>query len=149
MNKLITVSSLVVLLSLAAAVPAQDLSNSVVTEAGRAAFSELERQLIGEYYTEDADANDTGKAGKEEKGARAMPPGLAKRDRLPPGLAAQLQRNGTLPPGLAKRELPPELERQLPPVREGYTRSVLEDLSVVLIEEATGRIADIIRDNNR
>jgi hypothetical protein len=56
----------------------------------------------------------------------------------------QLQRNGTLPPGLAKRALPADLESQLPPVKKGYQRSILEDLTIVLIEEATGRIADII-----
>jgi hypothetical protein len=32
-----------------------------------------------------------------------LPPGLAKRDRLPPGQERQLERNGTLPPGLQKR----------------------------------------------
>src|SRR5215470_14934501 len=32
--------------------------------------------------------------------ASHLPPGLAKRDRLPPGLEKQLVRNGTLPPGL-------------------------------------------------
>src|SRR5215475_5454143 len=32
-----------------------------------------------------------------------LPPGLAKKDRLPPGLERQLMRNGTLPPGLQKR----------------------------------------------
>jgi hypothetical protein len=42
--------------------------------------------------------------------------------------------------------LPADLVRQLPPVREGYERSILEDMTVVLIETATGRIADIIVD---
>ena len=32
--------------------------------------------------------------------ANHLPPGLAKKDRLPPGLEKQLVRNGTLPPGL-------------------------------------------------
>jgi len=31
---------------------------------------------------------------------RHLPPGLAKKDRLPPGLEKQLVRNGTLPPDL-------------------------------------------------
>lgn len=46
-----------------------------------------------------------------------LPPGLAKKDRLPPGLEKQLARNGTLPPGLQKRiqPCPPELVRVLPP----------------------------------
>ncbi len=46
-----------------------------------------------------------------------LPPGLAKKDRLPPGLEMQLRRNGTLPPGLREyiRPAPPELVRLLPP----------------------------------
>lgn len=44
-----------------------------------------------------------------------LPPGLARRDSLPPGLEKQLQRNGTLPPGLQKRvrPLPEACEVQL------------------------------------
>ena len=47
-----------------------------------------------------------------------LPSGLAKKDRLPPGLEKQLVRNGTLPPGLQKRlyPAPAELERCLPPL---------------------------------
>jgi hypothetical protein len=46
-----------------------------------------------------------------------LPPGLAKRDQLPPGLGKQLVRRGTLPPGLQKKiqPCPPDLERRLPP----------------------------------
>jgi hypothetical protein len=32
-----------------------------------------------------------------------LPPGLAKREELPPGLEMQVEKNGSLPPGLAKR----------------------------------------------
>src|SRR5262249_15083464 len=39
-----------------------------------------------------------------------LPPGLAKKDRLPPGLEKQLVRNGTLPPGLQKRLYPAPVE---------------------------------------
>ena len=46
-----------------------------------------------------------------------LPPGLAKKDRLPPGLEKQLVVRGTLPPGLQKKivPVPVELERRLPP----------------------------------
>jgi len=46
-----------------------------------------------------------------------LPPGLAKKDRLPPGLEKQLAVRGTLPPGLQKKiqAVPVELERRLPP----------------------------------
>ncbi len=36
-----------------------------------------------------------------------LPPGLAKRDELPPGLEKQLEKNGTLPPGLSGPPHPP------------------------------------------
>jgi hypothetical protein len=46
-----------------------------------------------------------------------LPPGLAKRDRLPPGLEKQIRVRGTLPPGLRARirPCPPDFERLLPP----------------------------------
>jgi hypothetical protein len=46
-----------------------------------------------------------------------LPPGLAKRDELPPGLERQLVERGTLPPGLRKkiRPCPTEFARMLPP----------------------------------
>src|SRR5229473_6454381 len=48
---------------------------------------------------------------------RHLPPGLAKRDRLPPGLERQLVVRGTLPPGLERQvyAVPVDLDRQLPP----------------------------------
>ncbi len=36
-------------------------------------------------------------------GGRGLPPGLAKRDRLPPGLEKHLLKHGSLPPGLQKK----------------------------------------------
>ncbi|HKQ88651.1 MAG TPA: hypothetical protein VJS43_17980 [Candidatus Acidoferrales bacterium] len=46
-----------------------------------------------------------------------LPPGLAKKDRLPPGLEKQLIVRGHLPPGLEKKiePVPVELVRELPP----------------------------------
>ena len=76
-----------------------------------------------------------------------LPPGLAKRDNLPPGLQRQLQQNGTLPPGLQKRvqPLPLALEQQLSPIMVGMRRVVLSG-NVILLEVATARIVDLIRD---
>jgi hypothetical protein len=56
-----------------------------------------------------------------------LPPGLAKRESLPPGLERQVQRNGTLPPGLQKRvqPLPMVCENQLPALAGGLERVVL------------------------
>ncbi len=75
-----------------------------------------------------------------------LPPGLAKRDRLPPGLEKQLRERGTLPPGLQKRvqPLPFELERRLRRLPTGYRRVVIAG-NVVLMNERTSVIYDIIR----
>lgn len=76
-----------------------------------------------------------------------LPPGLAKREPLPPGLQRQLVKNGTLPPGLQKKiqPLPPALEVKLPKLPVGYKRVVIGD-SVVLIEEKNFLVLDIIPD---
>ena len=76
----------------------------------------------------------------------SLPRGLAKREKLPPGLGRQVERTGTLPPGLQRRlqPLPPDLERQLPDVLVGMRRVIL-GRDVVLLVEATSRIVDLIR----
>lgn len=83
----------------------------------------------------------------DKKNLQGLPPGLAKREELPPGLQKHLERNGTLPPGLQKRlqPLPQSLEAKLPKTPEGVKRGVVAG-SVVVIEERTSRILDIIKD---
>ena len=73
-----------------------------------------------------------------------LPPGLAKKDRLPPGLERQLVRNGTLPPGLQKRfyPVPVELERQLPPPPPDCAH-VLISGHIVLLNRRTNLIVDV------
>src|SRR5258707_6746498 len=68
----------------------------------------------GEYY-KDRD-REAIRGWYNEHGSN-LPPGLAKRDQLPPGLEKQLVRRGTLPPGLQKKlqPCPQDLERRLPP----------------------------------
>jgi len=75
-----------------------------------------------------------------------LPPGLAKRETLPPGLQKHLERNGTLPPGLQKKihPLPIDLERRLTVVPTGYRRVVVAG-NVILMNPTTGLIYDIIR----
>ena len=73
----------------------------------------------------------------------SLPHGLAKRQALPPGLARQLQVNGTLPPGLAKkmRPVPVTLTRQLVPLPNTQRRVVIGNQLVVL--DAAQRIVDL------
>ncbi len=111
-------------------------------------FSAVERRVIREVLAaagvEDQE-DEKGKGGKKAKGAKGAPPGLAKRDRLPPGLERQLQRNGRLPPGLEKKQFPTELRIQLPAPLPGTERVIIGN-DAVLIDKATNIVLDIIRD---
>ena len=91
----------------------------------------VERALIGDYVRQ------------AKSSGQGLPPGLAKRDRLPPGLEKQIQRNGTLPPGLAKRELPGDLRGRLPR-RTGQDYRVVGN-DIVLIDTATRLILDVMK----
>jgi hypothetical protein len=95
-------------------------------------FLPEERRIIETYYH----------AGGPSKG---LPPGLAKKGRLPPGLQKHLDRTGKLPPGLQKRlePLPPDLETRLPRLPEHWER-VIVGRDVILIDRRTQRILDII-----
>ncbi len=94
-------------------------------------FTERDRVLITDWFR--ANGGD-------------LPPGLAKRDRLPPGLEKQLRERGTLPPGLQKRiqPLPFELDRKLHRLPAGYRRAVIGG-NVIIMNEETSVIYDILR----
>ncbi len=63
---------------------------------------------------------------------------------LPPGLERQLRMRGHCPPGMVIRTLPPVLVERLGPPPRGYDRFVI-GRDVVMVELASGTIADIIR----
>ena len=77
--------------------------------------------------------------------AGSLPPGLAKRRALPPGLRRQLHERGELPPGLQKRliAVPPPLAGRLPPVPPYYHRWFAGD-DLLVIDSRTNRIVAII-----
>ena len=95
-------------------------------------FLPEERKIIYEYYNR----------GSPSKG---LPPGLAKKGKLPPGLQKHLDKTGKLPPGLQKRlePLPRDLEVRLPRLPEYWERVILQE-HVVLVDRRTQRILDII-----
>ena len=88
---------------------------------GSSSFSAHDRRLIRDCFDDHASE---------------LPPGLAKRESLPPGLEKQVERNGTLPPGLQKRVVPlPEVcDRQLPKLPSSISRVVLGQ-HVMLVDE--------------
>ena len=73
-----------------------------------------------------------------------LPPGLAKRDRLPPGLERQLVVRGTLPPGLRRQmhPCPVEVEQTLPPPPPGYMHTVIGG-HIVLVNRRTFFVLDV------
>jgi hypothetical protein len=94
-------------------------------------FGSDERRIIREWFAQPANIS-------------GLPPGLAKKEQLPPGLQRQLVRNGQLPPGLQKKiqPLPYALEVQLPGLPEGRRRVIISG-SVVLLESRGNTILDV------
>ncbi|WP_291717614.1 hypothetical protein [Magnetospirillum sp. 64-120] len=117
---------------------AQDVARATI-QAAAPMFTEQDRREIDDWIRlgkRVLTGDDSKHGGKDKK----MPPGLAKRDQLPPGLA----KRDTLPPGLAKRDLPSDLERRLSRLPGGYSRKTVGS-DIVLIEEATGIVLDILK----
>jgi hypothetical protein len=75
-----------------------------------------------------------------------LPPGLAKKDRLPPGLERQLRVNGTLPPGLQREahECPHDIEKYLPAPPPDCEHILLGG-QIVLRNKKTQMVLDIIK----
>ncbi len=94
-------------------------------------ISAIERALISDYVQ------------KAKASPQGLPPGLAKRSQLSPGLQKHIQRTGRLPPGLEKRTLPGDL-RGLLSYRKGQDYRVVGN-DIVLIETATNLILDIMK----
>ena len=84
---------------------------------------------------------------REYYGANALPPGLAKRQSLPPGLRKQLRERGTLPPGLQKRltPVPQPLGGRLPALPAYYTR-YFAGRDLVIVDTRTNRVVSIVPD---
>lgn len=109
-------------------------------------FSTDDRRYIHDYYYREREHyrgyDDDYYIRNESK--KHLPPGLAKRDELPPGLQKQIRRNGQLPPGLGGRRLPDALERRLSPLPAGYIRLQV-GRDIVLMEQRTRITVDVIK----
>lgn len=110
--------------------PDNDVSSEEVIEGVTAGvlgsvLNDDERRIIRNYFGEHPKA-----AGKVKE--------------LPPGIRKKIARGGTMPPGIAKQVLPDGLHRQLPQ-RDGYDYEIVGN-DVVLVEDATRVIVDVLRD---
>lgn len=99
-------------------------------------FSSDDRRYIHDYYYREGYYR--------KKSRKNLPPGLGKRDELPPGLQNQIRRNGQLPPGLQGRHLPHELERRLSPLPSDYVRMQV-GRDIVLMNQKTRITVDVIK----
>lgn len=115
----------------AAGCAAAGTSGRVVLEGERGvvdiAFSDADRFLIRDYYR------------------RHLPPGLAKKNKLPPGLHKHIVRHGYLPPGLEGQRLDRDIESRLAPLPEGYQR-LRVGANILLIDASTRLVLDLITD---
>lgn len=77
----------------------------------------------------------------------SLPPGLAKRESLPPGLRKQLRERGTLPPGLRRHLIPVEgpFVTRLPRLPTHYTRYFVGD-DLIVVDTRSNLVVTIIRD---
>jgi hypothetical protein len=84
---------------------------------------------------------------RQHRGTGALPPGLAKREQLPPGLRAQLVERGELPAGLQRYvvDVPAGWRAGLPPVPDHYRRYFAGD-DLIVVDTRTNRIVAIVRD---
>jgi hypothetical protein len=100
-------------------------------QGGRRSYSAHDRQYLRAWY---------------ERQDGHPPPGLAKRDELPPGLEKQLEVRGTLPPGLRKKLMPcpPEFATRLPLPPPGYGDFLLGG-HVVLMNRSNYLVLDVFR----
>jgi hypothetical protein len=119
-------------LTLAACADTRTSTRGAVTvgdEHGRVTlvFSDRDRSEIYRYYRQH------------------LPPGLAKKETLPPGLRKQVARRGTLPPGLESQRLHRDLEMRLSPLPRGYIR-LRVGTDVLLLDERTRVILDVVTD---
>lgn len=160
MNRLLPVFAFALLpfftLSAAPAATVQSQAPSHIQLAEDLRFSQRDVRIITDVLgamlrddeaSESSGKKNKGKKDKANKGKKAggLPPGLAKREQLPPGLQKQIQRKGTLPPGLQTHPLPVQVERELGQAPKG-TKRVVVGTDVILMEIGTKIILDVIKD---
>ena len=107
------------------AIETEDMSAVIV-------FSDSDRGKIRHYY-------------ENIKKTKTVPPGLAKKQELPPGLQKHVVKHGELPPGLEGRGLPQDLEGVLSHLPAGFVRLRVGG-DVVLLNEKTRVVLDVILD---
>lgn len=94
----------------------------------RIVFSDRDRMVLRDYYRD-----------------YRLPPGLAKKGKVPPGHAFKLERDRGLPPGVQWDRLPADLERRLSRLPGGYVRIIVGG-DVAILHSRTRVVVDVVRD---
>jgi len=84
-------------------------------------FGERDQVLIREYY-----------APHPARKPQGLPPGLAKKGKLPPGHAKRLVRNRAVSPDVAYTTLPARLEARLTPLPADFVRVTIDGEFAIL-----------------
>lgn len=94
----------------------------------RVAFSDRDRAILRDYYGRDY---------------QQLPPGLAKKGKVPPGHAYRMRRNERVPTSVAWQHLPVEVERRLSPLPKGYVRIAIgADIAIMNVQ--TRVVVDLV-----
>ncbi len=120
----------------------------------RIVFGDDDHRIIKNYYEREIIEKANEKAAKEGKGhgkgkkQKGLPPGLAKKNKLPPGIQKQLERGAILPVELQKemQPLPRDLEIRLKPLPSPNQVRVTVGTDILIMDKETRKILDVMRD---
>lgn len=98
----------------------------------RVVFSDTDRRIIRDYYRADVGR---------------LPPGLAKKGKIPPGHAFKMQRQLGVPPQVNWEYLPRELETRLTRLPDGFVRVII-GADVGILNTRTRVVVDLLEDIN-
>ena len=98
----------------------------------RVVFSDRDRVIIRDYYRSDY---------------RRLPPGLAKKGKVPPGHAFKMQRQQSLPPDIRWAHLPATIETRLSRLPDGYVR-IIVGADIAIMHTRTRVIVDLLEGIN-
>lgn len=96
----------------------------------RVVFSDDDRRIIRDYY---------------RTNYRDLPPGLAKKGKVPPGHMYKMRRHQGIPRDVTWQRLPPDVERRLSRLPEDYVRIVI-GTDVGILHTRTRVVLDVIED---
>ncbi|HMM47957.1 MAG TPA: hypothetical protein PKC12_08250 [Thiobacillaceae bacterium] len=99
----------------------------------RIVFSDHDRAIIHDYY---------------RTHYRGLPPGLAKKGKVPPGHAYKMQRHRSIPADVRWERLPGDVERRLSRLPSGYARVAI-GADVAIMNTRTRVVVDLLENLDR